>query len=100
MRPYLLATDRERLHRLWCLFIACTNGVEGGPFQQDLGPATVMVTQWMLKVGALRNGFTYGKLFHQLEEIVSELLRYLWEIPSDAHQSLSERLLLVRLFCF
>ena len=54
----------------------------------------------MLKVGALRNDFTYGKLFHQLEEIVSELLRYLWEIPSDAHQSLSERLLLVRLFCF
>ena len=55
-----------------------------------LGPATVMVIQWMLKVGALRNGFTYGKLFHQLEEIVSELLRYLWEIPSDAHQSLSD----------
>jgi hypothetical protein len=26
----------------------------------------------MLKVGALRNGFTYRKLFHQLEEIVSE----------------------------
>ena len=24
-----------------------------------------------------------------VEEIVSELLRYLWEIPSDAHQSLS-----------
>ena len=43
----------------------------------------------MLKVAALRNGFTYGKLFHQLKEIVSELLRYLWEIPSDAHQSLS-----------
>ena len=39
---------------------------------------------------ALRNGFTYRKLFHQLEEIVSELLRYLWEIPSDAHQSLSD----------
>ena len=38
----------------------------------------------MLKVAALRNSFTYGKLFHQLEEIVSELLRYLWEIPSDA----------------
>ena len=54
-----------------------------------LGPATVMVIQWMLKVGALRNGFTYGKLFHQLEEIVSELLRYLWKIPSDAHQSFS-----------
>ena len=34
----------------------------------------------MLKVGALRNGFTYRKLFHQLEEIVSELLRYLWEL--------------------
>ena len=34
----------------------------------------------MLKVGALRNGFTYGKLFHQLEEIVSELLRYLWHM--------------------
>ena len=48
-----------------------------------------MVIQWMLKVGALRNGFTYGKLFHQLEEIVSELLRYLWEIPSEVHQSLS-----------
>ena len=45
-------------------------------------PATVTVSQWMLKVGALRNGFTYEKLFHQLEEIVSELLRYLWEIPS------------------
>ena len=43
----------------------------------------------MLRVAALRNSFTYGKLFHQLEEIVSELLRYLWEIPSDAHQSLS-----------
>ena len=37
----------------------------------------------MLKVAALRNDFTYGKLFHQLEEIVSELLRYLWEIPSS-----------------
>ena len=44
----------------------------------------------MLKVGALRNGFTYRKLFHQLEEIVSELLRYLWKIPSDAHQSFLE----------
>ena len=43
----------------------------------------------MLIQCALRNGFTYGKLFHQLEEIVSELLRYLWEIPLDAHQSLS-----------
>ena len=52
-------------------------------------PAAVTVIKWMLKVGALRNGFTYGKLFHQLEEIVSELLRYLWEIPSDAHQSFS-----------
>ena len=30
------------------------------------GLATVTVNQWMLKVGALRNGFTYGKLFHQL----------------------------------
>ena len=40
-------------------------------------------------MAALRNGFAYGKLFHQLEEIVSELLRYLWEIPSDAHQSFS-----------
>ena len=30
----------------------------------------------MLIRAALRNGFTYGKLFHQLEEIVSELLRY------------------------
>ena len=29
-----------------------------------------------VEVGALRNGFTYGKLFHQWE-IVSELLRYL-----------------------
>ena len=29
----------------------------------------------MLKVAALRNGFTCGKLFHQLEEMVSELLR-------------------------
>ena len=51
-------------------------------------PAPGTVTQWMLKVGTLRNGFTYGKLFHQLEEIVSELLCYLWKIPSDAHQSL------------
>ena len=51
-------------------------------------PAAVTVIKWMLKVGALRNGFNYGKLFHQLEEIVSELLRYLWKIPSDAHQSL------------
>ena len=54
-----------------------------------LAPAPGTVIQWMLKVGALRNGFTYRKLFHQLEEIVSELLRYLWEIPSDAHQSFS-----------
>ena len=52
-------------------------------------PATVTVNKEMLIRAALRNGFTYGKLFHQLEEIVSELLRYLWEIPSDAHQSLS-----------
>ena len=66
----------------------------------ESAPAPGTVIQRMLKVAALRNGFTYGKLFHQLEEIVSELLRYLWEIPSDAHQSLSERLLLVRLFCF
>ena len=36
----------------------------------------------MLKVGALRNEFTYGKLFHHLEEIVSELLRYFWKLPS------------------
>ena len=52
-------------------------------------PAPGTVIQWMLKQCELRNGFTYGKLFHQLEEIVSELLCYLWEIPSDAHQSLS-----------
>ena len=52
-------------------------------------PAPGTVIQRMLKVGALRNDFTYGKLFHQLEEIVSELLRYLWKIPSGAHQSLS-----------
>ena len=58
-----------------------------------LGPATVMVSQCMLKVGALRNGFTYGKLFHQLEEIVSELLRHLWKTLSDAYQSLSARTL-------
>ena len=51
--------------------------------------ATVTVTKEMLIVAALCNGFTYGKLFHQLKEIVSELLRYLWEIPSDAHQSFS-----------
>ena len=49
----------------------------------------VFPTSDVLKVGVLRNGFTYGKLFHQLEEIVSELLRYLREIPSDVHQSLS-----------
>ena len=35
-----------------------------------------------------RNGFTYGKLFHQLEEIVSELSPLLMEIlRSDTHQS-------------
>ena len=43
--------------------------------------ATVTVTKEMLIVAALCNGFTYGKLFHQLKEIVSKLLRYLWEIP-------------------
>ena len=65
-----------------------------GPFiGRARGPAIVMVIQWMLKVGALRNGFTYGKLFHQLEEIVSELLRYLWKIRSYAHQSFSCALL-------
>ena len=42
---------------------ACGNHVARAP-----APGTVI--QWMLKVGALRNGFTYRKLFHQLEEIV------------------------------
>ena len=65
-----------------------TTALLGRVGRHPIAPAAVRARQWMLKVAALRNGFTYGKLFHQLEEIVSELLRYLWKIPSDAHQSL------------
>ena len=41
------------------------------------------------KTTEIRFSLTYGKLFHQLREIVSELHIYLWKITSDAHQSFS-----------
>ena len=87
----LSASRRDRLRDLWprsvgtwgfVLYVYLCVLADGSGHGQ--GP-----TRLMLKPMRCVTVFTYDKLFHQLEEIVSELLRYLWKIRSYAHQSFS-----------
>ena len=52
-------------------------------FRRRLAPALVTVIQCLLL--PMGNGFTYGKWFHLLMEIVSKLLRTLTKVFSDAN---------------